>query len=571
MSSTVGLPAHQHQHHHHEHRSKIPYGIRFIQWLGRERTAAYRSWVLILTFFAYTTYHLSRKPISVVKGTLNPNCSKHTQGCHGWAPFDSDSGDELLGALDLAFLFSYAVGMFFSGFVAEHMDLRHFLTIGMISSGMLTIAFGLGYFWNIHSFAYFVTVQIFSGFFQSSGWPSVVECVGNWFGKGRRGLIMGIWNSHTSVGNILGSAIAGIWASHYWGYAFIVPGCIISGMAIIVFLFLVVDPLHVGCPPPQQRSEVPPLPLDASVNRQGYTEVISDDREGFLKDVYISDPTGVKIVRDLDNISSSSQLSSTSTPGDNAHAVGFWSAVLIPGVIEYSLCLFFAKLVSYTFLFWLPFYIAHTSIGGEVYGPTTAADLSTLFDVGGIIGGILAGYISDKTDCSGITVVVMLVFAGPMLFIYRFFANANLKINIILMIITGIFVNGPYALITTAVSANLGTHPCLHGNTKAMATVTAIIDGTGSMGAALGPLLTGIISPTGWNNVFFMLMAADASAAILLSRQVMFELHSKCSSSPRTLLLASSMSDAESGIHTDSNSTNHSRRSAEREPLLQSE
>jgi len=40
--------------------------------------------------------------------------------------------------------------------------------------------------------------------------------------------------------------------------------------------------------------------------------------------------------------------------------------------------------------------------------------LSTLFDAGGIIGGILAGYISDKTNCSGITVVVMLFGAGPM-------------------------------------------------------------------------------------------------------------------------------------------------------------
>ena len=27
---------------------------------------------------------------------------------------------------------------------------------------------------------------------------------------------MGIWNSHTSVGNILGSAIPGIWASNEW-------------------------------------------------------------------------------------------------------------------------------------------------------------------------------------------------------------------------------------------------------------------------------------------------------------------------------------------------------------------
>ncbi|KAJ7321746.1 hypothetical protein OS493_034133 [Desmophyllum pertusum] len=502
--------------------SKVPYGIQFIRWIGRERTQWYRGWALILTFFAYTTYHLSRKPISVVKGTLNPNCSEITSTCHGWKPFDSHSGDELLGALDLAFLFSYAVGMFFSGFVAEHVDLRHFLTVGMLSSGLCSVLFGLGYFWKLHYFAFFVTVQIFSGFFQSSGWPSVVECVGNWFGKGRRGLIMGIWNSHTSVGNILGSAIAGVWASGEWGYSFIVPGCIICGMAVIVFLFLVVDPSHVGCTPPQQHTE--PLPVDTTFSAEVVFEE-GDETAGLLKEPCSFKPESANVQRQLHV----PQESTSSSPhGGEASAVSFWSAVLIPGVIEYSLCLFFAKLVSYTFLFWLPFYIQNTNIGGELYGAQTSADLSTLFDVGGIIGGILAGYISDKTNCSGITVVVMLFGAGPMLFVYRFFANANLKINIFLMIVTGVLVNGPYALITTAVSANLGTHPCLQGNTKAMATVTAIIDGTGSMGAALGPLLTGIISPTGWNNVFFMLIAADILAAILLGRQVWFEIYQNC-------------------------------------------
>lgn len=514
------------------YRKKVPYGIRFIQWIGRERTQAYRGWVLILTFFAYTSYHLSRKPISVVKGTLKPNCSKITASCHGWKPFDSpDTGDELLGALDLAFLFSYAVGMFFSGFVAEHMDLRHFLTVGMLSSGLFTALFGMGYFLKFHSFAYFITIQIFSGFFQSSGWPSVVECVGNWFGKGRRGLIMGIWNSHTSVGNILGSAIAGVWASGQWGYSFIVPGCIIAGMAIFVFLFLVVDPSHVGCQPPQQHTEPPPACIDSSVS----TEVVTDpqegsEREGLLKESYSHEPESIIVKRNLQVPSESHMSGSTVVPPSHgeASAVSFWRAVLIPGVIEYSLCLFFAKLVSYTFLFWLPFYIENTRIGGRLYSPTTSADLSTLFDVGGIIGGILAGFVSDKTSCSGITVVVMLFLAGPMLFLYRFFANANLKVNIALMILSGVLVNGPYALITTAVSANLGTHPCLQGNTKAMATVTAIIDGTGSMGAALGPLLTGIISPTGWNNVFYMLISADIFAAILLSRQVWFEISQHC-------------------------------------------
>ncbi|XP_015748987.1 PREDICTED: sugar phosphate exchanger 2-like [Acropora digitifera] len=403
----------------HEYHRKVPYGIRFIRWLGLERITAYRGWVLILTFFAYTTYHLSRKPISVVKGTLNPNCSKHASSCHGWSPFGKFElvhsliffqilqGAQFLCFSPFFFCSSFSTTLF-SGLLAEHMDLRHFLTVGMLASGLFSIAFGLGYFWNVHYFAYFVVVQILSGFCQSSGWPSVVECVGNWFGKGRRGLIMGIWNSHTSVGNILGSTIAGIWASHKWGYSFIVPGCIISGMGIIVFLFLVVVLVSL-C-----EKIVLCFSFYCLFNSLYFTQVESEEKEGdILKGGYIDNSTSVKIVPHVDS-SSSVEISSASGQGDNAHAITFWRAVLIPGVIEYSLCLFFAKLVSYTFLFWLPFYIEHTPIGGKKYGPRISADLSTLFDVGGIIGGILAGYISDKKECSGITVVVMLIIAAPM-------------------------------------------------------------------------------------------------------------------------------------------------------------
>ena len=56
---------------------------------------------------------------------------------------------------------------------------------------------------------------------------------------------MGIWNSHTSVGNILGTIIPSFWANTDtpnppWGWSFIVPAFIIGGMGVIVFLFLVV-------------------------------------------------------------------------------------------------------------------------------------------------------------------------------------------------------------------------------------------------------------------------------------------------------------------------------------------
>ncbi|KAK4850515.1 hypothetical protein QYF36_007398 [Acer negundo] len=56
----------------------------------------------------------------------------------------------------------------------------------------------------------------------------------------------------------------------------------------------------------------------------------------------------------------------------------------------------------------------------------------------------------------------------------------------------------------------------IKGNFRALATVTAIIDGTGSIGAALGPLLASHISIRGWNNVFLMLIVSSFLAALLL-------------------------------------------------------
>lgn len=35
------------------------------------------------------------------------------------------------------------------------------------------------------------------------------------------------------------------------------------------------------------------------------------------------------------------------------------------------------------------------------------------------------------------------------------------------------------------------------------------------LGAAIGPLLAGLISPTGWNNVFYMLITADVLACLV--------------------------------------------------------
>uniref|UniRef100_A0A6Q2XJ56 Major facilitator superfamily (MFS) profile domain-containing protein n=1 Tax=Esox lucius TaxID=8010 RepID=A0A6Q2XJ56_ESOLU len=452
----------------------------------------YRAFTFSLTFLLYTSFHLSRKPISIVKSELHKNCSAlmdlsttsssqlpgFTDTDCSWKPFDKSNYKQLLGAMDYSFLCAYAVGMYLSGIIGERLPIRLYLSVGMLMSGLFTCLFGLGYVYNIHSLSFYIFVQVANGLVQTTGWPSVVTCIGNWFGKGRRGLIMGIWNSHTSVGNILGSLIAGYWVSSNWGLSFIVPGVIIAVMGVVCFLFLI------------ERKRFFIFTL---------IHLLLPQEDGGSVCVPVQQLVVVK---------------SESEPS----AISFMGALRIPGVIEFSLCLLFAKLVSYTFLFWLPLYITKAAH----LDAKKAGDLSTLFDVGGIVGGILAGVISDKLGKRATTCAVMLLLAAPTVSL------------MCMLVVCGGLVNGPYALITTAVSADLGTHKSLKGNSRALSTVTAIIDGTGSVGAAIGPLLAGVLSSRGWDQVFYMLMAADFLALLLLLRLVAKELTSANVVKPRS-------------------------------------
>lgn len=386
--------------------------------------------------------------------------------------------------------------MYFSGHIGDRIDLRVFLTIGMLGSGFFTVVFGLGYFFSVHEFGFFLVVQIVCGLFQSIGWPCVVSVVGNWFGKSKRGLIMGVWSSHTSVGNIIGSVVASSVLGFGWGWSFVLPGVFIVMVGIVVHLFLVVSPENVGLE--LQGKEV-------EMNVEGVPLVDSEKVE-----------TGEVGLIQSENANS-------------LGAIGFVEAWRLPNVVPFAFCLFFSKLVAYTFLYWLPFYIRHTAVGGVHLSHKTAGILSTVFDIGGVIGGILAGSISDALEARAVTSLAFLLLSIPALISYRIFGSISMATNVTLMFFSGLLVNGPYSLITTAVAADLGTQSLIKGNSRALATVTAIIDATGSVGAALGPLLAGYISTRGWNSVFFMLTVSISIAAMLLIQVVKTEIKEKMS------------------------------------------
>lgn len=142
---------------------------------------------------------------------------------------------------------------------------------------------------------------------------------------------MGVWNSHTSVGNILGSIMASAVLEFGWGWSFAVPGVVMAVVGLGVYWFLVASPRDAGF------GEVEEMEIEMVDGGIG-------DGGGEREDVgLLGEEEGERglVMKE-------------------ERAIGFLEAWRLPGVASFAFCLFFSKLVAYTFLYWLPFYIQHT-------------------------------------------------------------------------------------------------------------------------------------------------------------------------------------------------------------------
>lgn len=509
--------------------------VRKLRWLQAR--------VFFLTFLSYAIYSGTRQPYGITKSSLNPDREKQPHE-PGYAPFNDENwGSTYLGACDTVFLSAYAVALFITGPMGDRVNLRMFLTVGMFGSGVFCVLFGLAPLMGIHALPWFIFANLGAGVFQATGWPACVTLMARWFGKGNRGTIMGWWNAQSSVGNMLGKLWSTLWLDLYgWDAAFIGAGALCVFVGFLMWAFIIPHPHDV-----LDEEELRALEELCSRGRIAKDSIVKKED---LEPAPAAQPALMPadghvdsaVLGSSDNNGQLSQFSGPATTQaqpirnnmmrhEDFEQVSFMTALRVPGVIEFSLCLFMSKLVVYAFTFWLPFFLSNLG-----YDEADAGNLSTVFDLGGVLGGVLAGWASDRSGRRGVVSVVFLVLSLPGLWVYNQFASHSLALNIILMFVAGALINGPYTLVVGVVAADLGSHPSLKGNPRGMSTVTGIVDGAGSVGAALQGVVIGVAgSYLGWTGVFYLLEGFCLLAALCLFRVVRKELSDwSCSSRSRS-------------------------------------
>ena len=126
------------------------------------------------------------------------------------------------------------------------------------------------------------------------------------------------------------------------------------------------------------------------------------------------------------------------------------------------------------------------------FGSQKDANISTMNDVGGLLGSLTIGYLSDLTYSkrSPITFVFLVlscVIWYTLTVTYNQLDYASLMVSFFFY---GFFMQGVTNTIAATCSADIGK-AIPDRNTKAVSTVTGIIDGMGSVGASIGQFVVG--------------------------------------------------------------------------------
>ncbi len=306
-----------------------------------------------------------------------------------------------------------------------------------------------------------------NGLAQATGWSGNVGTMASWFHKRERGKVMGAWSNCFTVGALSsGWVMAWVLDMHGpgepapWRLCFFVGAGVLALVWVQFFVLQRNKPEDVGLAP-------------------------------------IDDP-----VADADDKAAAAVVASGS-PGFMGLSRGAWTNLLLVAGFY-----FFAKFIRYAMWSWAAYFLQKN------YGLTGARAnvYATIFDVMGIPGVFVTGWISDKyfkSRRSGVALIMMLLMTTATALLIAF-GSASVLVFAVLLGVVGFTLYGPDALLSGTAAMDIGSR-------RAATFAVATVSGVGSFGAVVQELLIARMydSKHGELGPVFVLIFGSAAMAAL--------------------------------------------------------
>lgn len=212
----------------------------------------YQAGIFLLTYINYGILHATRSSWSMA--------TKDLLDLYNWS-------ETTVSDMNATFLFTYSLGGFFLSHLGDIYSKRKLICFMYTIIALVELLLGLLQFIPIdhQSAAYFFLVKAINGAVQSFAWAVNFGILSNWFPRKGRGILIGIWATNPSVGDIFGQRIYLMFTENTvenWGYTFILMGVLIEVVAILNLLFLVEYPLKKGIVIRERANILDPTKVD---------------------------------------------------------------------------------------------------------------------------------------------------------------------------------------------------------------------------------------------------------------------------------------------------------------------
>ncbi|KAB2899809.1 MAG: MFS transporter [Kofleriaceae bacterium] len=274
--------------------------------------------VFWVSWLSYFSYYFTRSNFSVAK-----------------KPMQQELGltKDQLNYIDLASLSAYCVGQFVHGALGDVLGPRRLVTLGMLASAALSVAFGLNSIISI-----FILLWALNGFVQATGWPGNGKLMASWFSARERGEKMGVWSTCYQAGGVAAKLLATALLVWGWRAALLGPALWVTVVALTFWLAVRDRPSELGYANPEIDAKLTDAQLH-ELRRAAWPVVLKNARVWCLGTTY-----------------------------------------------------FFMKMMRYAFIYWLPFYLYEA----YHFDAAKAGYVSIAFDAGGIPLVVFAGFMADR-------------------------------------------------------------------------------------------------------------------------------------------------------------------------------